>query len=255
MLQRRRFLAASALAAGGVRAQSTDFWARLREGGHVVLMRHAQTEPGVGDPPDFRLGECATQRKLSADGREQARRIGEAFRREAIRLDEVRSSAWMNRNGPPSSGTPPSVSSPPVVAPPLSSVPGSLPDSAGFGPSSVGIDPVPPPPVSPPDVDPIGASAGPSLLHAQSSTRAAMKALGDENLATAVMPAGCATATFMSRNSGMYRLTGSFKCNLPSSTSIITATPMTGLVIEAMRNIDAGVIGCFDCRSITPRAE
>ena len=94
MLQRRRFLAASALAAGGVRAQPSDFWARLREGGNVVLMRHARTEPGVGDPPDFRLGECATQRKLSAEGREQARRIGEAFQREAIRLDEVRSSAW-----------------------------------------------------------------------------------------------------------------------------------------------------------------
>jgi broad specificity phosphatase PhoE len=94
MLQRRRFLAASALAAGGVRAQPSDFWARLREGGNVVLMRHARTEPGVGDPPDFRLGECATQRKLSAEGREQARRIGEAFQRETIRLDEVRSSAW-----------------------------------------------------------------------------------------------------------------------------------------------------------------
>lgn len=94
MLQRRRFLAASALAAGGVRAQPSDFWARLREGGNVVLMRHARTEPGVGDPPDFRLGECATQRNLSAEGREQARRIGEAFQREAIRLDEVRSSAW-----------------------------------------------------------------------------------------------------------------------------------------------------------------
>ena len=94
MLQRRRFLAASALAAGGVHAQPADFWARLREGGNVVLMRHARTEPGVGDPPDFRLGECATQRNLSAEGREQARRIGEAFQREAIRLDEVRSSAW-----------------------------------------------------------------------------------------------------------------------------------------------------------------
>jgi hypothetical protein len=94
MLQRRRFLAASALAAGGVRAQPSDFWARLREGGNVVLMRHARTEPGVGDPPDFRLGECATQRNLSAEGREQARRIGEAFQREAIRLDEVRNSAW-----------------------------------------------------------------------------------------------------------------------------------------------------------------
>lgn len=94
MLQRRRFLAASALAAGGVRAQPADFWARLREGGNVVLMRHARTEAGVGDPPDFRLGECTTQRNLSAEGREQARRVGEAFQREAIRLDEVRSSAW-----------------------------------------------------------------------------------------------------------------------------------------------------------------
>ena len=95
MLQRRRFIAASALlAAGGVRAQPADFWARLREGGNVVLMRHARTEPGVGDPPDFRLGECTTQRNLSAEGREQARRVGEAFRREAIRFDEVRSSAW-----------------------------------------------------------------------------------------------------------------------------------------------------------------
>ena len=95
MLQRRRFIAASAvLAAGGVRAQPGEFWARLREGGNVVLMRHATTEPGVGDPPDFRLGECTTQRNLSAEGREQARRVGEAFRREAIRLDEVRSSAW-----------------------------------------------------------------------------------------------------------------------------------------------------------------
>lgn len=94
MLHRRHFIAASALAAGGVRAQPADFWTRLREGGNVVLMRHATTEPGVGDPPDFRLGECATQRNLSAEGREQARRVGEAFRREAIRLDEVRSSAW-----------------------------------------------------------------------------------------------------------------------------------------------------------------
>ena len=95
MLQRRRFIAASALlAAGGVRAQPADFWARLREGGNVVLMRHARFGAGVGDPPDFRLGECTTQRNLSAEGREQARRVGEAFRREAIRFDEVRSSAW-----------------------------------------------------------------------------------------------------------------------------------------------------------------
>lgn len=80
------------------RAQRTgdpaDFWALLRQGGNVLLMRHAQTEPGTGDPPSFRLGDCSTQRNLSDAGREQARRIAAAFQREKIALDEVRSSAW-----------------------------------------------------------------------------------------------------------------------------------------------------------------
>jgi broad specificity phosphatase PhoE len=66
----------------------------LREGGCVVLMRHALTDPGVGDPPNFKLGECGTQRNLSAAGREQARRVGAAFLREQVKLDQVRSSAW-----------------------------------------------------------------------------------------------------------------------------------------------------------------
>lgn len=71
-----------------------DFWSLLRRGGCVVLMRHALTEPGIGDPPGFRLDQCSTQRNLSEAGREQARRIGAAFTREGVRLDEVRSSAW-----------------------------------------------------------------------------------------------------------------------------------------------------------------
>lgn len=95
MLQRRDFITASAaFAAFGAHAQASDFWTRLREGGNVVLMRHAQTEPGVGDPPNFNVNQCSTQRNLSAEGREQARRTGAAFQREGIRLDEVRSSAW-----------------------------------------------------------------------------------------------------------------------------------------------------------------
>jgi phosphohistidine phosphatase SixA len=68
-------------------------WARLREGGLVVMMRHA-TAPGVGDPPGFRLGDCATQRNLSDEGRAEARRIGETFRRNRVPIDEVRSSEW-----------------------------------------------------------------------------------------------------------------------------------------------------------------
>jgi hypothetical protein len=55
------------------------FWDLLREGGCIVLMRHALTVPGVGDPPHFRLGDCSTQRNLSEAGREQSRRVGQAF--------------------------------------------------------------------------------------------------------------------------------------------------------------------------------
>lgn len=69
-------------------------WEQLRSGGYVLLMRHAQTEAGVGDPPGFTLDDCRTQRNLSSDGRAQARRTGEAFRTQGIVLSEVRTSAW-----------------------------------------------------------------------------------------------------------------------------------------------------------------
>ena len=48
---------------------------RLTKGGHVLLLRHALA-PGTGDPPEFRLGECTTQRNLDERGRAQARAIG-----------------------------------------------------------------------------------------------------------------------------------------------------------------------------------
>jgi phosphohistidine phosphatase SixA len=91
-------LAAAALGAPQIAAASGSdhkaFFDALRQGGCVVLMRHALTEPGIGDPPGFTLGRCATQRNLSEAGRQQARRVGEAFAREGITLAAVRSSAW-----------------------------------------------------------------------------------------------------------------------------------------------------------------
>lgn len=80
--------------AGAQSAPPGDFWALLREGGYVLLMRHALTDPGVGDPANFRIGDCSTQRNLSEAGREQSRRVAAAFAREGIRIDDVRSSAW-----------------------------------------------------------------------------------------------------------------------------------------------------------------
>jgi broad specificity phosphatase PhoE len=80
--------------AGIVRAQAADPLALMREGGNVLLVRHAATEAGVGDPPEFRLGDCRSQRNLSAAGRDQARKLGEALRAAGIPMDAVRSSRW-----------------------------------------------------------------------------------------------------------------------------------------------------------------
>lgn len=76
-------------------AQANDqLWSELKSGGHVVLLRHAVTTPGVGDPPGMRLDDCSTQRNLTDEGRQHARRIGEAFRTRGISIDRVMSSPW-----------------------------------------------------------------------------------------------------------------------------------------------------------------
>jgi phosphohistidine phosphatase SixA len=75
-------------------SQDADLLRRLRAGGLVLLMRHAQTVPGTGDPPGFRLDDCSTQRNLSEAGRAQARTIGQRLRAERIPVTAVRTSAW-----------------------------------------------------------------------------------------------------------------------------------------------------------------
>ena len=82
-------------AATNVSANSeAKIWSRLRQGrGYVVLMRHALA-PGIGDPPDFKLNDCSTQRNLSDEGRKQAIRIGKAFRSRNIQVSRVLSSQW-----------------------------------------------------------------------------------------------------------------------------------------------------------------
>ena len=69
-------------------------WQQVRTGGAIVLMRHAATTPGIGDPPGFALGKCATQRNLSDAGRRDARAIGAAFRSRNIVPGAVWSSRW-----------------------------------------------------------------------------------------------------------------------------------------------------------------
>ena len=84
-----RWLAVLAVCAGSVSAaQAESVWDALRTQGAVVVLRHSYA-PGGFDPPGARLDDCSTQRNLDESGRAQARRIGEAFRRNAITVGKV----------------------------------------------------------------------------------------------------------------------------------------------------------------------
>lgn len=90
----RAFLCVALVATCGLARADEALWSQLRAGGLVVFMRHAETDPGVGDPPGFRLDDCKTQRNLSAVGRDQARRLGESLRRVRIPIGQVLASEW-----------------------------------------------------------------------------------------------------------------------------------------------------------------
>lgn len=75
-----------------LQASADDAWQRIKPG-TFVLFRHALA-PGTADPVGFSLGDCATQRNLSAEGRAQALRIGAAFERRRIAVETVWSSQW-----------------------------------------------------------------------------------------------------------------------------------------------------------------
>ena len=83
-----------ALAASRPAVADEPVWAVLAGGGQVVLIRHAITTPGVGDPPGMRLDDCDTQRNLTDEGRRHARRVGEAVRAHGVPIDRVLSSPW-----------------------------------------------------------------------------------------------------------------------------------------------------------------
>src|ERR1700730_11412808 len=88
-------LAVSLIAAPVAAADSEEAWAALVKGGHVALVRHGNAPPGYGgDPPGFKVDDCATQRNMDERGRAQARAVGEAFRQHGVRVDKILSSPW-----------------------------------------------------------------------------------------------------------------------------------------------------------------
>jgi phosphohistidine phosphatase SixA len=61
--------------------------------GYVLLIRHALA-PGSGDPVNFKVNDCSTQRNLSEQGRVEAKEIGEWLARREVKIFRVESSRW-----------------------------------------------------------------------------------------------------------------------------------------------------------------
>tara|TARA_Y100000748_G_scaffold261947_1_gene230220 strand:- start:457 stop:1014 length:558 start_codon:yes stop_codon:yes gene_type:complete len=65
----------------------------LERGGKLIFIRHAYA-PGSGDPKNFNLDDCSTQRNLSNSGRNQSKIIGNLFVKYNINIKNVYSSEW-----------------------------------------------------------------------------------------------------------------------------------------------------------------
>ena len=81
------------LAAMNAHAESQRLIDQMKAGGHILMIRHAMA-PGSGDPENFQIGDCSTQRNLDDRGRSQARVIGKWLRSNGIEKARMFSSQW-----------------------------------------------------------------------------------------------------------------------------------------------------------------
>jgi broad specificity phosphatase PhoE len=86
-------LGLNGVALADIASNQSDMIERMKAGGHILMIRHALA-PGSGDPANFRIGDCTTQRNLDERGRDQARNIGDWLRTKGIDSARVYSSQW-----------------------------------------------------------------------------------------------------------------------------------------------------------------
>ena len=78
----------------GIKADSeSQILNDLKNGGNVIFIRHAYA-PGTGDPDNFDIKDCSTQRNLSEIGREHSKKIRIFFEKNKIPIDFVLTSEW-----------------------------------------------------------------------------------------------------------------------------------------------------------------
>tara|TARA_B100000963_G_scaffold358128_1_gene381986 strand:- start:1072 stop:1632 length:561 start_codon:yes stop_codon:yes gene_type:complete len=68
-------------------------WDTAKNGDKIILIRHS-IAPGTGDPSNFKISDCNTQRNLNQEGIKQSKKIGELFKKNQIKIDQVLSSQW-----------------------------------------------------------------------------------------------------------------------------------------------------------------
>ncbi len=68
-------------------------WQDATNGKSIIMLRHALA-PGNGDPGNFKVNQCSTQRNLSTEGAQQAQRIGKMLKNQGIEEATVYTSQW-----------------------------------------------------------------------------------------------------------------------------------------------------------------
>jgi len=93
-IQSALFVAVMLTSGAANAADDSAAWNALRADGYVALIRHASAPGAAGDPADYKLDDCATQRNLSEQGRAEARALGERFRTQRLKVGKIVSSQW-----------------------------------------------------------------------------------------------------------------------------------------------------------------
>ena len=87
------FSGLTTLAMANAKSDQAEMTERMKADRHILMIRHAHA-PSTGDPANFRIGDCSTQRNLDDRGRKQARAIGDWLRSKSITSARVYSSQW-----------------------------------------------------------------------------------------------------------------------------------------------------------------
>ena len=89
----KQLTAVAVLALMSVTTMASELADKLKLPNHALLMRHALA-PGTGDPAGYTLADCASQRNLDAQGKQQAVRTGQWLQRQGIQQAMVLTSPW-----------------------------------------------------------------------------------------------------------------------------------------------------------------